>query len=216
MNGTTERTLRQAAAFGARWGRRAGIFPHRPERWTHQRWESSYESGDLGHFSSFEEVPRYGVVAGYVMFGGGRPDVVDLGCGPGLLLLYLHPSRFGRYLGVDSSTAAIERALRLRDERADFVVGDVHGVALPDCDVVVLNELLYYLPQPEVLLGRITTCLRPGGRIVTSMWRHPGDRQLWRVLDERFDRLDVADVSSRANSRARRGWWVACHRLRPA
>jgi 2-polyprenyl-6-hydroxyphenyl methylase/3-demethylubiquinone-9 3-methyltransferase len=91
------------------------------------------------------------------------------------------------------------------------VLGDAATLDLPDSDVVVLNEVLYYFDDAGAVLDRVSRCLRPGGRVLTSMWRHPGDRQLWHMVDAHFQLLDRVEVRSERNRLARRGWLMACH-----
>jgi hypothetical protein len=43
------------------------------------------------------------------------------------------------------------------------------------------------------------------------MWRHPGDRYLWRQLDRHLRVEDVVHLQNPANRLARRGWKVACY-----
>ncbi len=75
-----------------------------------------------------------------------RPVVLDLGCGPGLLLDYLHATRREAdvdYQGVDRSPAMIAAA-RARWPAHAFSVRDVVSQPLPDgsVDVVVMNGVL--------------------------------------------------------------------------
>jgi hypothetical protein len=78
--------------------------------------------------------------------------------------------------------------------------------------VVVSNEVLYYLPDPVRFLDRAREGLPPKGLLLTSMWRHGVDDYLWRLVDERFERLDMVEVRNPASRIARQGWRVACHR----
>jgi hypothetical protein len=47
------------------------------------------------------------------------------------------------------------------------------------------------------------------------MWRHPGDRSLWRTVDEQFPLVDRVEARNRGNELNPRGWIVSCHRRRP-
>ena len=192
-----------------------GVLPYRPERKPPERFEAGWRSGDFDYYARLDEVPRYAVLLGYLTFSGDTPDVLDVGCGRGLLRARLPDAAFRSYVGVDLASEAIDTARALEDERTRFVHGDVRTLDLGPVDVVVLNEILYYLDDASAFLTRVAGWLRPGGRVLTSMWRHPGDRQLWRVVDERFELVDRVDVRSERNTMSRRGWRVACHRARP-
>lgn len=98
--------------------------------------------------------------------------VLDLGCGLGLLTQKL-AKRSGHVLGLDISTAAVERA-RGRAAKLDnlqFEQGDI--MDLPTSldgrfDLVVVSDVIYYLSLlDDLLLGnlavRIANLLSPGG-----------------------------------------------------
>lgn len=74
-------------------------------------------------------------------------SVVELGCGPGLLLPYLGARP---YIGLDFSAAAIALA-RHTFPRADFRVSDVRE-PIPVADAYVMNEVLEHLDDDLGLL----------------------------------------------------------------
>lgn len=145
---------------------------------------------------------------------GGPASVLDIGCGTGVLRTRLGDQDVSSYVGVDLSDAAIERARQRSLADSDFVVGDAAdpAMALDPADVVVLNEMLYYVADPDEFLERVERLVRPGGLVIVSMWRHPGDRHLWRVVDDRWDRLDRVEVCNRDNEVNGRGWRIAAYR----
>ncbi len=101
----------------------------------------------VGYFETWVEPPRSGAV-------------LDLGCGPGDIVIRLaqrHPEL--RVHGLDGSAAMLEFArARLRAEpalesRVRFVEGLLPGASLPlpRYDAVVSNSLLHHLHDPLVL-----------------------------------------------------------------
>lgn len=143
----------------------------------------------------------------------GRPSVLDIGCGTGWLRELLAEEDFDSYVGLDLSTEAIRSASSLTDGRTSFTVGDAMTTDLPAVDVVVLNEMIYYAPSPRALIRRITSIVRPGGVVLSSIWRHAGDRALWRLLDEELELVAASMTRAVNNPYNRRGWRVSCHRL---
>jgi predicted TPR repeat methyltransferase len=95
------------------------------------------------------------------------------------------------------------------------VVGYAAALDLGRFDVVVLNEMLYYIEDLDAFFDRLGELLDPSGLLLVSMWRHPGDRSLWRAVDERFPLVDRVEARNRANEVNPRGWIVSCHRRRP-
>lgn len=99
------------------------------------------------------------------------------GCGPGALTREL-AGRCDRLVATDvveeavaAAAAAVVDAPGVQVRRCD--VDDPR--ALPDgADLVVLSELLYYLPTGRVgaVLDRAAAALRPGGDLVVVHWRH--------------------------------------------
>src|SRR5262245_3617890 len=89
---------------------------------------------------------RFEVMLGVVQFGKPSPHILDLGCGPGLLLDHLQAT--GRlaeveYSGIDMSSAMIEAARRRWPDRA-FSVRDVLRDPVPadSFDYVLMNGVL--------------------------------------------------------------------------
>jgi trans-aconitate methyltransferase len=77
-------------------------------------------------------------------------SVVELGCGPGLLLPYLagHP-----YIGLDFSAQSIALAQR-SFPRADFRVADIRE-PIPEANTYVMNEVLEHLDDDLGLLSSL-------------------------------------------------------------
>lgn len=206
----TGRALRRAGELG----RQLGVLPYQPEERSAQEWSAAYGAGDLGYYGRLDELGRYSVIVGYVGWAhtggsGGPPSVCDVGCGTGLLRERLDGVPFSSYVGVDLSSAAISAASSREHPRSRFVVGDAAALELGRFDVVVLNEVLYYAPDAAAFLERMRTMLSPDGLLLVSMWRHPGDRTLWRTVDEAFPILDRVEVRNPGNPVNRRGWTVA-------
>lgn len=191
--------------------RASGLFGYQPERWSVPDWSRAYGAGQLDYFRELDELSRYSIIAGYVRFFGSSV-ILDVGCGPGLLRRRLDDRGLTRYIGIDISSEAIDQAQQYVDLRTEFHCGDVMDMDLPTVDLVALNEVLYFAPDPTAMLDRVATSLSDDGILVTSMWRHPADRLLWRLIDDRFRPLDKVWIQNGASKLARRGWLVACHR----
>lgn len=91
--------------------------------------------------------------------------VVDLGCGPGNLTATL-AARWPDAVveGVDASAEMIERAVTAGYDRVGFRVGDVRTWTMPaDCDVLVSNAVLQWVPEHAALVRSWAAALPPGG-----------------------------------------------------
>lgn len=101
-----------------------------------------------------------------------RPRILDLGCGTSANLP-LVAGRYRHYHGVDISRAAIRTARRLRRPDATYEVADILSYQPAGrWDVILLREVVYYFPLPEVapLLRRLAEALTPNGTIIVSLY----------------------------------------------
>jgi SAM-dependent methyltransferase len=144
--------------------------------------EDEYACGRWDYLKNLEEMSRYAVIAGYCLHGGDVSSVLDLGCGSGLLRRWLRPLGRIEYVGVDRSKIAIDTAKQeWTDGLTDFVAMDI-ATYVPDrkFDVIIFNEVLYYLDQPGDIVGRFGDFLKENGRFIVSLWDDPESQRAWR------------------------------------
>lgn len=135
----------------------------------------------------------------------GDGDVLEFGCGTGLILFKLAPE-VRSVLGVDISDRALAHVRKTADEAGIANVALRQGgaealdaIADDSFDTVVLNSTVQYFPSVEyldALIGRLLRVTRPGGAIFLGDIRHLG-------LLEAFQAeiaLDRADASAAAAS----------------
>jgi 2-polyprenyl-3-methyl-5-hydroxy-6-metoxy-1,4-benzoquinol methylase len=99
-----------------------------------------------------------------------RPDmdVLDFGCGTGLLTLQLQPL-VRSVMGVDSSQGMIDvleakiRAQGLKNVKTRLVDLDKGGVLDGQYDLVVSSMTLHHIPGIQPLIDRFATILKPKG-----------------------------------------------------
>ena len=96
--------------------------------------------------SATDLATRFGVMLELLSDAGERPELLDLGCGPGLILDYLAATGKidrVRYRGIDLSTEMIEMA-RTRWPQHDFSCHDIVASPLAEqsVDVVIMNGVL--------------------------------------------------------------------------
>ena len=146
-----------------------------------ETWDAEYETGAWTRLGSLTEMSRYGVITGYCRQAGAAASVLDIGCGSGLLAGWLCEGDERRYLGIDLSPVAIAQARDLVGGRARFAVADAAGFDPGEpFDIIIFNEMLYYLEEPEAVLARYARVLGPGGVFIISMWRAPDSLRTWR------------------------------------
>jgi ArsR family transcriptional regulator len=98
-------------------------------------------------------------------------EVVDFGCGTGLLSVEL--ARWARRVtAIDQSRAALsaarERAKASGRDNISFVEADLHALpkGLSGKDLVVISQSLHHVTQPQAVLAEAARVLKPEGRLV--------------------------------------------------
>lgn len=126
----------------------------------------------------------------------GRPQHLDVGCGPGTLIGLLD-ERF-RSTGVDISTAEIAYARReYGSESKRFLVATVR--ALPDdhrdFDVATVVEVIEHLSPADVdgMLRSTVARLRPGGKLVVTT---PNFHSAWPLVERLVNRFGEVTYAS--------------------
>jgi ubiquinone/menaquinone biosynthesis C-methylase UbiE len=116
---------------------------------------------------------------------------VDIGCGPGQILLKLS-GRLPRWklLGIDRSLTMIRRAREMCDscaassatremrsaaENLHFLRGDAGALPFRDSsfDLVLCNSVLHHIADPSRLFAEIRRVAKPGGAILLRDLRRP-------------------------------------------
>ncbi len=114
----------------------------------------------------------YKPVQDAVMGALGDPrDVLDLGCGTGLLTARIAEERPGaRVVGCDFSAGMLGQAAA-RTSAAVFVQGDAMHLPVRDAsvDVVTCTESFHWYPDQERALAEMRRVLRPGGRLLVAL-----------------------------------------------
>jgi SAM-dependent methyltransferase len=134
-------------------------------------------------------------------------DVLDVGCGPGTITVDLAGRVApGRVLGLDVSPHPLAEARALASREgvaAEFAVGDVYALDLPDAsfDVVHAHQVLQHLTDPVAAVREMARVCRPGGLVAVrdvdyaaTTW-FPEDDGLtrWLQLYERVARHNDAE-----------------------
>jgi len=97
--------------------------------------------------------------------GEGRA-ILEIGCGSGMGLAYLR-QRAARVVGGDYTQALLDEA-RAHLERAPVARFDAQALPFPDAsfDVVLMLEMVYYIPDLDRALAEARRVLKPGGRFL--------------------------------------------------
>jgi uncharacterized protein (DUF2062 family)/SAM-dependent methyltransferase len=121
----------------------------------------------------------------------GSGTVVDLGCGYGMALCFAaFGDRSRRLVGCDLDAHRIAVARQaLSSLNTDLRVADVRALELPPSRLILILDVLQYLPADEQLglLKRCCSALAPEGKLIFRV--HDRERGLWSAITSAFDRL---------------------------
>jgi 2-polyprenyl-3-methyl-5-hydroxy-6-metoxy-1,4-benzoquinol methylase len=187
QSGLIKKTLRRTIPLELR-----SYLTRRPSTTIDQAtWDREYAAGEWSKLGKLDEMPRYALVSGYIRTIGATASVLDVGCGEGNLSHWLSESGNRRYMGVDVSRIAILEARARSSNDARFEVADAATFDPGEqFDIIVLNEVLYYMPEPEAVLERYASFLAPGGVLIISMYRVPESLCAWRRCAPQLEVLD--------------------------
>lgn len=123
---------------------------------------------------------------------GGKPRMVDVGCGNGLMLRFFKEQLDADVWGVDSSKVVEEAEALAKTLKLDFSVRRIDlmdrdaVVALGKFDVVASIGLIEHFQDPMEPLRRLHGMLAPGGALVTLVPNFHGlFNMLWKLYDKR-------------------------------
>ncbi|MCO6475500.1 MAG: class I SAM-dependent methyltransferase [Phaeodactylibacter sp.] len=139
-------------------------------------------------------------------------DVLDLGCGKGLITDYLQRHSGARFLGVDISPEAIRRAGQIPNPQLSFRVANMNALSLPErFDLITAVDTLYYAADLRKTVEDCLSHLHPGGVFACffSQWiseegekpllegNNTGLAQVFNALGLPFEFLDISDSGRR-------------------
>lgn len=178
--------------------RLCGILPYEPIHVTSSEWEKAYAGGIWDRIGKVDQLSRYSIIAGYCHYFKPSARILDLGCGEGWQAERLDKSRYKEYLGVDISNEAISRARRLEDENTGFCCASLDDLHVDKkYDVVIFNEILYYLDDPLTTLARFMDGLASEGIMIVSMYHAGVTKQLWAAIESEYKVVDEAGMRNR-------------------
>ena len=119
--------------------------------------------------------PTLGVVEAehdrrYLRYFSRGGAILDIGCGEGALAQKLPLADYSRYVGIDLSRAAVDKASRLGLDKATFTTANAE-VFVPEgrFDAIVFTEVLYYVSDARFIVERYVQSLNKDGVIVVTV-----------------------------------------------
>ncbi|MFD1141328.1 class I SAM-dependent methyltransferase [Larkinella insperata] len=159
-----------------------------------ERWNYQYDKGLWEGLKGLNELARFSVIVGYIKYlKPGQPEMLEIGCGEGLLQQRLQIQNYGRFVGIDISDSAIQTAQAQGDEKCTYEVDDMDKYQPEGTfDLIIFNESIYYSRHPLETLQRYATHLKANGLLVVTINDHKHSDELWQTIRDGFDLLDEA------------------------
>lgn len=162
------------------------------------RFDEQFAAGKWDGLNDVGELGRYSIITGYTRHYHHPARILDLGCGEGILVQRYAPTDFTEYVGVDFSEVAITKAQQKHIKHASFMVADLNQLIISGTyDVIVYNESLYYLKDPEACIARLLPHLAAGGVFIISMVdKHGAEEPLFARLNTILKPLDRTHITN--------------------
>lgn len=139
---------------------------------TTAEWDSQYRNGHWDYLKFKGERPHYSAVAECIHQHHHNGSIVDLGCGFGELWKYLYEDEKKKYTGIDYSAEAIKMAKQLQENC--FYLCDINDyIPSEKLEIIVINEVLYYIPRPLEMLNKVFHWLTRNGVVILSLYIGP-------------------------------------------
>ncbi|XXJ18084.1 class I SAM-dependent methyltransferase [Desulfovibrio caledoniensis] len=131
-----------------------------------------YEKKGAYHWDLYNaEDPNYyqAIVDLVVDWAGPDLEVLDMGCGDGLVANRLHRERNATVWGVDTNAEAIRLARDMNRETPNvFLLQSAYDPLDRSFDLVLVVDIFEHVRDPLRLLDNVERSVAPGGRVVVS------------------------------------------------
>ena len=125
---------------------------------------------DKSSIGKGHDFPRLALLGALIREQVSSGSVLDIGCDNGAFKSLLGDMQ---YTGIDARIEAIEAARSSHPNSSFICMRAEEWVPDRMFDAVVFNESLYYLQDFIAALEKFHSCLRPGGLLAISIYKHP-------------------------------------------
>lgn len=166
-----------------------------------ETWNEEFSSGRWDCLDNNPaERARHAIIGMYCCRYFPNGSVLDVGCGEGTLVDFLRDKQKDKYLGIDISSEAIKIAKRKRKGLAFQCISAEMFESNKKFDVIVFNEVLYYMDDIEIL-RKYSGFFKDKGLCILSLYsmkseRH--DKAILRNSRKLFKPLQAVEVSGEA------------------
>ena len=122
---------------------------------------------------------------------------MDLGCGTGNLVDLMSGFSYEKYLGLDISPVAVERANSREFENSEFQMAKFEDWETDEkFDFIISTGAIHYAENPVEVLLKFSKFLTNDGVFVISLWRHGYNGVIWQNIEKHFEIVDSTVVTN--------------------
>ena len=175
---------------------------------TKEQWEGQYSSGGWSFLNTIHEAAHYSIITGYLDYFKKHDLILDVGCGEGVLQQRIQNIGYKKYVGIDFSLEAINKAKLRENNQTVFIQtqAEEFNSEKNSFDAIIFNEVLYYLESPLEVVKKYEQFLQPGGILIISMCVHRKSSFIWKKLDNHYSFIDETKVINKKGN----SWIVKC------
>ncbi len=176
------------------------------------RWNKQYRKGRWNSLRSDRERIRYETITKHInKYGKNNPDILDLGCGEGILFEHISNNNYNSFLGMDFSSVSIKKANKIKTDKSEFICEDIHSfVPNKKYDVIIFNEIFYYINETEKpnVLNIMKKHLKEDGVFIISIYRE--GHGCWNYFDNNnYQKLKFETITT---DRAQTYWKIGAYK----
>jgi 2-polyprenyl-3-methyl-5-hydroxy-6-metoxy-1,4-benzoquinol methylase len=161
-------------------------------------WESQYIDGKWNYLTQLNELAHYSVITGYFNYFKYGGALLDVGCGEGILYKRTCSSSYSKYVGIDISKEAVNRAMKNKNEKTTFIQTDLYNYSTTKkFDAIIFNEVLYYLNNQVEVLKRYDRFLKNDGIFIISMYHRRRNAIIWKDIESIYIPFDETIITNR-------------------
>jgi len=156
-------------------------------------WEREFGGEAWNYLESEDEKGRYSAIIKLYKQLKPNENILDLGCGKGVLFKYLKQEagiENEQYTGIDISETAISEATKkYPNVTFSYLDFDKHHID-KRFDIIIFNETLYYFNFPIKTLQKCCDFnLNKNGLIIISMYDGDANAFIWKEIESKFSVL---------------------------
>lgn len=163
------------------------------------RWNHQYAKGQWDGLRDAREFERQRACRNLFLKYKKGGSLVEFGCGEGILIEHIFQNAdYNRYLGLDISDLAIQKAQGLANEKTGFFIANMDTDVISEkFDVIFFNESINYSVNiPRLLENCLKNTLGTEGYFLISVHQFKHADNIWQQILTRLKVVEEIEVQN--------------------